>query len=347
MPPGEHTVEVADRTLTVTGDGGPHAVVVDGLPAHTLLEVFVDGRWATTTATLEPPPGRELFRLATVGDLHMGDGVTFGVLPTVRDPGGEDDSPIPRATRAAVAELAGWGAQLLVAKGDLTHHGLEAEFALAAELLTGPGLPVVATIGNHDVRSGHVDGRPVLAAAGIELAVEGVVVRDVPGLRVVVADATIPGRHPGSFRTVGPAILDAAASAGGPVLVALHHQLQPLPVPTHWPPGVLGPASGRFLRALAEANPHAVVTSGHTHRNRARRAGPVLVTEVGSPKDHPGAWAGYVVHEGGIRQVVRRTMAPEVLRWTESTKRALFGVWGRWSPGKLDDRCLTHRWGAA
>jgi hypothetical protein len=35
-------------------------------------------------------------------------------------------------------------------------------------------------------------------------------------------------------------------------------------VPTHWPPGVLGPASGRFLRALAEANPQAVVTSGHT-----------------------------------------------------------------------------------
>jgi hypothetical protein len=41
---------------------------------------------------------------------------------------------------------------------------------------------------------------------------------------------------------------------------------------------------------------------------------------------------------------VRRTMAPDVLRWTESTKRALFGVWGRWSPGTLGDRCVCRRW---
>ncbi|MCU1372831.1 MAG: hypothetical protein JWO68_117 [Actinomycetia bacterium] len=340
LPVGDHTVEIAERRLVVTGDGRPMAIVVDGLPAHTVLEVLVDGAWATTFATLPTPPGRELFRVATVGDLHMGDGNTFGIFPTLRHP----SDPILRATTAALAELTAWGAGLVVAKGDLTHHGKAEEVALAGRLLASTGVPTVATVGNHDVRAGHVDARPILAAAGIELAVGGIVVRDVPGLRVIVADATLPGRHPGSFRTVGPAILEAAASADGPVLVALHHQLQPLPFPTHWPPGVLGPGSGRFLRALARANPAAVVTSGHTHRHRARRAGPVLVTEVGSVKDHPGTWAGYVVHEGGIRQVVRRVMAPDVLRWTETTKRALFGIWGRWSPGSLDDRCLSHPW---
>jgi Icc protein len=344
LPIGDHTVEIADRIVAVTGDGGPAALVVDGLPPHTGLEVVVDGALATTFATLPPPPGRELFRLATVGDLHMGDGHTFGILPTLRDAGGDDDPPIPRASRAAMAELTAWGAELLVAKGDLTHHGYAEEFAMAAELLAEPGIPAIATIGNHDVRLGHVDGRPIFGAAGIELAVSGIVVRDVPGLRVIVADATIPERHPGSFRTVGPAILEAAATADRPVLVALHHQLQPLPIPTHWPPGVLGPESGHFLRALAEANPCAVVTSGHTHRHRARRSGPVLLTEIGSPKDHPGTWGGYAVHEGGIRQVVRRVMAPDVLRWTEATKRTLFGIWGRWSPGSLEDRCLTHPW---
>jgi hypothetical protein len=50
------------------------------------------------------------------------------------------------------------------------------------------------------------------------------------------------------------------------------------------------------------------------------------VTEVGSPKDYPGTWAGYVVHEGGIRQVVRRVAAPEVIRWTESTDGPCSGV---------------------
>jgi 3',5'-cyclic AMP phosphodiesterase CpdA len=268
------------------------------------------------------------------------------VLPTLKDPGRDADPPVPRAAKAAVAELTGWGAELLVAKGDLTHHGQEHEFAAAAELLTSTGLPVVATIGNHDVRADHVDGRPVLAEAGVELAVGGIVVRDVPGLRVVVADVTIPGRHPGSFEAVGPAILEAVDGAG-PTLLAMHHQIQRGRLPDHWPPGVLGPASGRFLRELSEVNRNVFVTSGHTHRHRARRIYGLPVTEVGSPKDHPGAWAGYVVAERGIRQVVRRTMAPDVLRWTERTKRALFGVWGRWSPGELGDRCFNHRWRAA
>ena len=347
LPPGEHTVAVGDRTAVVTGDGGPVAAVVEGLPAHSVLEVFLDGRWATTVATLPAPPGEELFRFATVGDIHVGDGHTFGVLPTVTDPGGEDDSPILRSVRAALAELAGWGARLVVAKGDLTHHGVTEEFELAAAILSEPGLPVVATRGNHDVRRDHDDGRPVLAAAGIELAAGAIAVRDVPGLRIIVADVTLPNRHPGSFRRVGADVLDAAADAGGPVLLATHHQLQRLPFPTHWPPGVLGPESGRFLRSLRRANPATVITSGHTHRHRSRRIGPLLLTEVGSPKDHPGTWAGYAVHEGGIRQVVRRVMQPEVLRWTEDTRRALFGIWGRWSPGRLDDRCLTHRWPVA
>ena len=344
LPAGDHTVTVADRTTTVVGDGGPLATVIDGLPAHTALEVFVDGNWATTVATVAAPPGEELFRFATLGDIHVGDGHTFGILPTISDPGGEEDSPVLRSLRAALTELTAWGAELVVVKGDVTHHGIAEEWELAAELLNVPGLPVIATRGNHDVCAGHVDGTPILTAAGIELAAGGIAVRDVPGLRIIVADVTLPGRHPGSIRRVGPDILDAAADAPGPVLLATHHQLQRLPFPTHWPPGVLGPGSGRFLRALRRANPSTFVTSGHTHRHRARRIGPLLLTEVGSPKDHPGTWAGYAVHEGGIRQVVRRVMQPEVLRWTEDTKRALFGIWGKWSPGSLEDRCLTHPW---
>lgn len=345
LPPGEHTVELDGRTATVVGTGGPAAVAVDGLAVGTTYDVVVDGRVSASCRTLEPPPGRELFRFATVSDLHVGDGWTFGVLPTVRDPHGADDPPVIRAARAAVAELAAWGAQLVVAKGDLTHHGHAEEFELAAELLSEPGIPVVATRGNHDVRKDHVDGRPLLAAAGIELAAATIAVRDVPGLRIVAADSTMPLRHPGSFGAVRSQLLDAL-DVDGPAFVAAHHQFQRLPFPTHWPPGILGPESGRVLDAVAAANPATVLTSGHTHRHRARRVGPLLLTEVGSPKDHPGTWAGYVVHEGGIRQVVRRVMAPSAIRWTDDTRRALLGIWGRYSPGRLDDRCLVHRWPA-
>jgi hypothetical protein len=115
------------------------------------------------------------------------------------------------------------------------------------------------------------------------------------------------------------------------------------PIPTHPPPGVPARDANPFLDAVAAAHPATVVTSGHTHRHRARRHGPLLVTEVGSTKDYPGTWAGYLVYEGGIVQTVRRVMAPEAIRWTERTARMFGGAWGRWSPGRLDDRCVAQR----
>jgi hypothetical protein len=97
---------------------------------------------------------------------------------------------------------------------------------------------------------------------------------------------------------------------------------------------------------VAAANPATLVTAGHTHRNRRRRHGPIPITEVGSPKDYPGVWAGYAIHEGGIRQIVRRTADPHVLAWTERTGDTVMGQWRRWSPGSLDDRCFSHTWPA-
>ena len=332
--------------MEIDGHGAPAAVAIDGLPANAELDIRFDGEVTGSVRTLPSPPGRELFRFATIGDIHMGEGNTFGVLPTVRDHGGPDDPPVPRCVRAALDELRAWGAQLVVVKGDLTHDAEASQFEQAADLLAASGVPAVATVGNHDVRGDFADGRPLLAAAGIDLAVGGVVVRDLPGVRLVVADATIPRRHPGSFRRIRDDLLEAIGAAAGPAVIATHHQLQHAPFPTHWPPGVLAPETGRILRDVAEANPATLITSGHTHRHRARRHGPLLLTEVGSPKDYPGTWAGYVVHEGGIRQVVRRVAAPDAIRWTQDTARALFGIWGRWSPGQLTDRCLTHIWPA-
>jgi len=66
---------------------------------------------------------------------------------------------------------------------------------------------------------------------------------------------------------------------------------------------------------------------------------------VGSTKDYPGTWAGYLVYEGGIVQTVRRVMARDAIRWTEQTARMFGGAWGRWSPGRLEDRAISHAWG--
>jgi hypothetical protein len=99
-----------------------------------------------------------------------------------------------------------------------------------------------------------------------------------------------------------------------------------------------------ILRRLRQANPKLVGTSGHTHRHRRRDVAGVPWFETGSPKDYPGTWTGYVVYEGGIRQVTRRITAPDCIGWTEGTRGAALGAWGRWSPGTLEDRCFTIPW---
>jgi hypothetical protein len=158
----------------------------------------------------------------------------------------------------------------------------------------------------------------------------------------VLVDSTAPGDHSGQVDHLIPRL--AEALDGRPALVVLHHHLLQLPVSTFWPPGIPSPEGNRFLAAVAEATPAAIVASGHTHRHRMRRVGGLVVTETGSPKDHPGTWTGYVVHEGGIRQVVHRVARPDCIAWTERTRKAALGVFGRWSPGTLDERCFRLDW---
>ncbi len=126
--------------------------------------------------------------------------------------------------------------------------------------------------------------------------------------------------------------------------LGLHHHLEPLWFSYFYPPGVRGRHTTRFLAEIAAANPNVFLSSGHTHRNRRRDVGSLVLTEVGSPQDYPGTWGSYVVHEAGIRQVTWRTEDPSTTPWIEYSRRAAGTLWGRWSPGRLRDRCFEHRW---
>ena len=263
----------------------------------------------------------------------------------MRDPLGlDDDPPSERCLRAALAEAVAWGAQLVVAKGDITQHGYVDEAERAAALLAGAGVPVLAVVGNHEVKPTGETLVPVFAAHGIPLVQDGVGTRDVPGARIVVFDSTLPGRHVGTYERCAADVADALASSLDPAVVLTHHHPQPLPIFHHWPPGIPSPEAKRFFDRVVRANPRALMSTGHTHRHRRHDHGPLVITEVGSPQHYPGTWAGYVVHEGGIRQVVRRVAAPTAIAWTEATKRSVLGVWARWSPGRISDRCFSHAW---
>jgi 3',5'-cyclic AMP phosphodiesterase CpdA len=343
LPAGRHEVTVGPATAVVEADGRPGAVVLDGLTPATTHPVTLDGAVVAHATTLAQPPGRPLTRVATMTDLHLGE-TAFGHLPRVRSSADPAKAHPVVCARAAVAELVAWGAELLVLKGDLAHDNHGCEYELAGAVLDGIGIPVMVLPGNHDGGNHrNDDARPALARHGLHL-VDGVAAADLPGLRVVGMDSTLPGRASSNLDHRRAEVAAALDGAPGGALVALHHQLMPGRVPTHVPVGVRAPASTRFLDAVAGAHPASVVTSGHTHRHRARRHGPLLVTETGSPKDHPGTWTGYIVYEGGIVQTTRRVMAPEAIEWTQRTAAMGLGQWGRWAPGTLADRCVSHAW---
>ena len=346
LPQG--TVRAAvDGEEQVLGEGGrPGAAEIRNLAhdrEHHVVVTLDHAVIATRTIRTEPAlPGPEQFRVATISDLHMGqDG--FGLVKPMRErPSPPELHPL-RCARAALRDAVEWGARLLVIKGDITEDGRPEQWELFDELLADSPIPVMAIPGNHDTvgRPWSLDATEALRRRGLFTA--PVQARDHAGARVVAVDTTVAGR---SWGRIGPRRDDllSALDVAGPVLMFMHHHLEVQPVPWFWPLGVQRHDGAPTMRRLLEVNPDLLVSSGHTHRNRIRRHGTGVVTEVGSTKDHPGVWAGYVLHDAGIRQTVRRVSDPSCLEWTDRTHAAVGGIWGRWSPGRLHDRALTHLW---
>ncbi|MEZ5138408.1 MAG: metallophosphoesterase family protein [Acidimicrobiales bacterium] len=329
------------------------ALTIADLPAGRLLTIRVsgtalDGTVELAARTLPRLPGDELTRIATISDLHLGT-ASFGQRGTIREQEAHDDPHPWRCATAAIDAAVGYGARHLVAKGDLTNMGLPHQWRAYARLAASSPVPFDAVAGNHD--RGAYGGRAALAPAdaaaahGLSIA-DPLLVRDLPGLRLVLADTTIAGRNRGTIHPVAADVLDAAAAAprDGGVLVVLHHQLQPHALSEGPPVGIPQQESARFLDQLGAAHPHVLVTSGHTHRHRRWARAGVVVTQVGSTKDYPGVWAGYRVHEGGISQSVRRIERPDCIGWTDRTRLAGYGAWEHVAPGRLDARCFDVPW---
>ena len=343
----ELRLEAGPAAVTIETDGRPGATQLRGLSPSTTFELLagVGGgplRKVAHFATLASPPGSLRCKFATVNDIHIG-AIAFGTLHPQFDDGTLEPHPV-RCARAALAEAREWGAGFLVAKGDLTQDGRPEEWHTAGRLIQDSGMPALVVEGNHDVKKKAVDGGRFLAAYGIPLYHRAGAV-DLPGVRIVALptaawhsdDGTI---HPDDRR----AALELVSSAPEAAVIAMHYYPQRFRWPNLYPTGIPGPLAERFLDEVAEANPRTIVLSGHSHRHRRHHHGPLVVAEVGSTKDYPGSWAGYAVHEGGIRQVTLRVAEPTAMAWTEAGRKVLGGVWGRWAPGLRSHRCFTVDW---
>lgn len=346
---GTLSLVVDDRCFDIDEPARPGGLVIDDLKPGTRYEVYLSaqGRQAASAVlsftTLAPAPGAELFRFATVSDLHLGM-TNFGFFHTMAERPKPAHGSSVRCAEAAIAEALDWGAQELVVKGDITERGSVSDWAKAGDVLGGLPVPVHLVPGNHDVyRRRKLD--PVAGARSAGLAMtEGWDSFDRPGVRLIVVDSSVMSRGIGRLPEDAEGIISAAAEAPAGVVIAMHHHLQTHPTPRFWPPGIASPEAEPFLDALAEANPSTLITSGHTHRNRSRTHRDITLTEVGSTKDYPGVWAGYVVYEGGIRQMVRRVQRPDCIGWTDYTRLAVNGMWARWSPGTIDQRSFHITW---
>lgn len=340
---GSRTVEVDDETASQPG-----SVLVDDLRPATTYACGLrtggprpDPLWSSTATTLTPPPGERLCRIATINDVHIGS-YSFGITHSMRERPMPEITSGTRCARAAMADIDAAGIDALFIKGDLVHKGLPGEWIEAERLLSGRPWPVEMCLGNHELRD------PARAHDGVSrigmAPIKEVRTFDLPGVTVLLAESGRIDSERGTIAASTSEIAAAAADINGPMLMFMHHNLQAHKRAWMLPTGIPGDEATPFLDRVGAANPNVLIATGHTHRHRRREHGPVTVVEVGSPKDYPGTWAFYDVYETGVVQVVRRVSHPDAMAWTERTRTGALGAWGRWSPGRLSERCFVRRW---
>lgn len=287
-----------------------------------------------------PDLGERLATFATVNDVHFGETVC-GVLESYDDgptfstePG---DDPYPEVmNRAVIVDIEAISPDAVVAKGDLTTHGIREEYdAFLAHYGAAFGDRLLHVRGNHD------------AYAGETFAADAPVAHVLPGVVLAVLDTVIPTDTPGRVTADQLEWLDdLAATADRPVLVFGHHHVWS-PDSNHRPDTYFGinPDDSECLVEVVARRPAiAGYFAGHTHRNRVRHigaTGAVPWVEVACVKDFPGAWAEYRVFEGGVLQVHRRASAPDALAWADKTRAMFGGAYVEYAFGALEDRCLV------
>jgi 3',5'-cyclic-AMP phosphodiesterase len=322
---------VADD-LAVLHDGAVTHTYTDLVPATTYT---FDG---TTLTTLPRPPGALLCRFATVNDVHFGeqecgriDDHPMG--PILRVPPGA--RPYPEVMNAgAIAEIGAVDPAAVIVKGDLTADGTPEQFAAFRDAYGVFGERLHVVRGNHDAYQGQD-----------EYAGDSVI--DLPGVRVLLLDTTLPFQTTGRITPEQIEWLDThAAESDRPVLVLGHHQ--------NWLSGNRDPAyfginphdSDALVAVVARRRRVLAYAAGHTHRNRVRTradAPGAVFVEVGCVKDFPGSWAEYRVYEGGLLQVHHRISTPEALAWSEQCRHLYrdFGVdYVAYALATVADRCF-------
>jgi predicted phosphodiesterase len=261
---------------------------------------------------LYPPPPE--FPSAPVS---RSEGEVIGRFGILGDPHvGPADSN--EAVATAIDEMAGAGASFIVAIGDVTSDGQEEHFQTSREIFEKSPVPVIATLGNHDMW-----GKEGEKSLGLERFISAFgtkpnAIHEQDGLRVIVINSADPRISPfppfdmleGEFKegpsqsvpggTFSEETIEWMKSIepGGPTFILLHHPTYPY---LGMPPLVFGldEAGTATLAELAERVEAKAIFCGHTHRCYATDLDGIPMVEVASSNDWPFGYTMIEVTDRG------------------------------------------------
>jgi Icc protein len=318
-------VSVSSDEVTVLRDGGvvvyrdlaPDSVVVlDELEVKTL-----------------PRPGLRISTLATTNDVHFGEpvcGVLGNSAPTFSVPEGVEPYAA-MMSRLAVAEIAAFGPDAMVVKGDLTNDGEPEEYEAFLDCYEPTFVDRLTFVrGNHDCYRGQ------------DYASEPFQEITLPGVKFALLDTCRPGHTNGTLSAEQIEQIDElGARADVPVVVLGHHPIwdERTEVRSDNVFSMTPEPSESLLAVFARRSRLVSYAAGHTHRNRVVEIDEIPFVEVASLKDFPGAWCEYQIFDGGILQVIRRVLHPDAIAWSERTRAMFGGTYGQYAYGSIRDRC--------
>ena len=259
----EVVVDIDQRQFTGQTTSGVAVIEVDGLEPDTSYRAVLSDADGRSLGELHPrtrsSPGTVLSRFATVSDVHLGAS-SFGPAKNIKDHG--DGYYSLRSGRAAVEHAVEWGAEIMLVKGDLTDTGIVEEWELAQEMFRDIPIPFRITAGNHDQWKTR-EINPDEGAVMLNVSSDPVQTIDLDGVRLVLADTSMPDKGSGTVKPIAADLIDAV-SASTPSFVGLHHNIQRLPMPWFWPPGIPSNEATPVLADMSATNPRLFISSGHT-----------------------------------------------------------------------------------
>ncbi len=347
-----------------------------GVPALPAAQPYPELPATGTVVTLVPPPGRPVFTLAIMNDLHFGEAVSgLAVSDPVQFPPGfpaDPSDPYWRfMTAAALREARERGAEVLLVNGDLTNEA-EPEFVREVKRVLdgafGPyRLGYFVTRGNHDrAHSGRSSTGTPYSSCRTRVGGAYDCFADLffpdgrsffswvhRGLRIIGLDSVdiTSGWTSGRGRLDQNGQLEwleaeLAKEPNAPTLIFFHHPVTEEASATAVPPVVFTVDQRDALRfeEILRGSPVLAVFHGHTHRcwvTTSPLTGSLPYVEVGAAKEYPGGYGLLPVYEGGAMFNFFKTREPKARAWSWRSRGEYLGLYPYYTLGRLADRNFT------